>query len=61
MSENYIVINGKKMDLTEEQLKQLGIEVRKNPFERSAKGGRYFYINVHGAVHQHYDAKYPYE
>ena len=61
MSENYIVINGKKMDLTEEQLKQLGIEVRKNPFERVVKGGRYFYINVHGAVHQHYDVKYPYE
>ena len=61
MSENYIVINGKKMDLTEEQLKQLGIKVRNNPFERIVKGERYFYINVHGAVHQHYDAKYPYE
>lgn len=34
MSENYLVINGKKMDLTEKQLKQLGIETRKNPFER---------------------------
>lgn len=44
MSENYIVINGKKMDLTEEQLKQLGIEVRKNPFERACKGKGYFYI-----------------
>lgn len=33
--ENYIVINGKKIELTEEQLKQLGIEVKKkrnNPF-----------------------------
>lgn len=37
MSENYIVINGKKMDLTDEQLKQLGIEVRKSPFERVKK------------------------
>lgn len=44
MSENYIVINGKKMDLTDEQLKQLGIEVRKNPFERACKGKSYFYI-----------------
>ncbi len=61
MSNNYIVINGKKMDLTEEQLKRLGIEVRKNPFERVDDGGRYFYINVHGEVHQHYDVKYPYE
>jgi len=34
MSNNYIVINGKKSELTEEQLKLLGIETRKNPFER---------------------------
>lgn len=37
MNENYIVINGKKIDLTAEQLKALGIEVkakRNNPFER---------------------------
>ena len=34
--ENYIVINGKKAELTEEQLEQLGIEVEKpNPYERS--------------------------
>lgn len=34
--DNYIVINGKKTELTEEQLKQLGIETkekRNNPFE----------------------------
>ena len=45
MNENYIVINGKKIELTEEQLKQLGIETekkRKNPFERVRKGERYF-------------------
>ena len=37
MNENYIVINGKKIELTEEQLKQLGIEPEKkrnNPFDR---------------------------
>ena len=28
--ENYIVINGKKAELTDEQLKQLGIEVNKS-------------------------------
>ena len=37
--ENYIVINGKKAELTEEQLKQLGIEVhlkkRRNPFNNA--------------------------
>ena len=29
MSENYIVINGRRTELTEEQLKQLGIEPEK--------------------------------
>ncbi len=45
MSENYLVINGKKMDLTEEQLKQLGIKVRKNPFERVNEGKKYWCID----------------
>ena len=32
---NYICINGQKAELTEEQLKALGIELPKaNPFER---------------------------
>lgn len=47
MNENYIVINGKKIELTEEQLKQLGIEPekkRKNPFER-VKGKEYYCID----------------
>ena len=51
MSENYIVINGKKMDLTEEQLKQLGIEARKNPFGRVAKLEMYCYIDAFDEVH----------
>ena len=47
MSENYIVINGKKAELTEEQLKELGIEVetkRKNPFERVEQYVNYYRI-----------------
>lgn len=41
--ENYIVINGKKAELTEAQLKQLGIEIKKgNPFERI--NGKTFYV-----------------
>ena len=61
MKEIKLTVDGKEVQLTEEQLKLLGFEVRKNPFERAAKGGRYFYINVHGVVHQHYDVEYPYE
>ena len=54
MNENYIVINGKKIELTEEQLKQLGIEQekkRKNPFERVAKSEKYCYSDAFDEVH----------
>lgn len=40
MSGNYLVINGKRTELTAEQLRQLGIEPekkRKNPFDRVVK------------------------
>lgn len=45
MSENYIVINGKKAELTNEQIKLLGIKVRKNPFERVSKNDSYYNIS----------------
>lgn len=54
MSESYIVINGKKMDLTDEQLKQLGIEVRKNPFER-VECKKYFTILSNNFVQNYVD------
>ncbi len=51
MSENYIVINGKRAELTEAQLKQLGIEVPKaNPFERSH--GNYYFITSYGNINE---------
>lgn len=45
MSENYIVINGKKAELTNEQMELLGIKVRKNPFERVSKNDFYYIIS----------------
>lgn len=51
MNENYIVINGKKAKLTEEQLKALGIKKeRKNPFERVEDGRLYSYIDAYNNV-----------
>ena len=47
---NYAVINGKRIELTDEQVKTLGVEVRKNPFERIDRGEDYFYINKYGDV-----------
>ena len=46
--ENYIVINGKKVELTQEQLMQLGISVevkKETPFARHSDEA-YWYINA---------------
>lgn len=50
MRDNYAVINGKRIKLTDEQVKALGIE-RKNPFERVAKSEMYCYIDSFDEVH----------
>lgn len=50
MSENYVVINGKRAELTEEQMKVLGIEVKKNPFDRVSSDDRYYYTIVSSDV-----------
>lgn len=48
--ENYIVINGKKAELTEEQLEKLGIKIKKdNPFERLPNQD-YLYVSYNGEV-----------
>lgn len=49
-NENYIVINGKKTELTEEQLKQLGIEVGKNKRWRAERGKNYWRISSENKV-----------
>ena len=48
---NYICINGNKTELTEEQLRQLGIELPKpGPFARVEDGKKYYCINMFGEV-----------
>nr|DAD96510.1 MAG TPA: hypothetical protein [Myoviridae sp. ctj3P51] len=54
---NYAVINGKRIELADEQAKALGIK-RKNPFERVADGDPYYYIATDSyihSVHENYD------
>lgn len=51
MSENYIVINGKRIELTEDQLKALGIVTKKNPFERVSQSDPYYYIDAFDEIH----------
>lgn len=50
--DSYICINGKKIELTTEQLKALGVEVSKatNPFERQPVGKNYYYIDISGKI-----------
>lgn len=60
MSDNYAVINGKRVELTDEQVKALGIE-RKNPFERMHQAKTYFYIDEHGRVKSYYDTRLPFD
>ena len=48
---NYICINGKKAELTEEQLKALGIELPKaSPFERVKEDEIFYYIVSTGEI-----------
>lgn len=55
---NYLVINGKRVDLTEEQIKQLGLEVeKKSPFDRTEKEKKFYYVSDFGYVAATYDLK----
>lgn len=63
MENSYIVINGKKAELTEEQLKALGIELPKaSPFERVCNHANdfysYYYIDDDGHVKETVDRGY---
>ena len=54
MKEIKLTIDGKEVQLTDEQLKVLEIEIegkRKNPFERVAKSEMYCYIDSFDEVH----------
>ena len=48
--ENYIYINGNKIELTEDQLHQLGIFKKFNPFARQPVQKYYYYINDIGGI-----------
>ena len=50
MKEIKLTIDGKEIQLTDEQLKMLGIEVKKNPFDRVSGDDKYYYAIVSGDV-----------
>ena len=55
MSENYIMLNGKRVDLTDEQLEKLGLKVETNCFERK-HNQIYYFISSYGTVKAEYDS-----
>lgn len=50
MKEIKLTVDGKEVQLTEEQLKLLGFGVRQNPFNRVATGAVYYNVNEYGEV-----------
>ena len=55
MSENYLVVNGEKFELTEEQIKTLKSELIKDCFERVMDGKEYYFIYNTGDIGVAYD------
>lgn len=52
---NYAIINGKRIELTDEQVKALGIK-KTNPFDRLGKGDVYYFIRYLGDVDEYTEA-----
>lgn len=55
---NFIQINGKKIELTDEQVQQIteaGIIKRDNPFEKGKNGAKYYYISSESTLCTGYD------
>ena len=50
MKEIKLIVDGKEVKLTEEQIKALGFDVEKNPFERCRYREKYFCVNTDGKV-----------
>jgi len=55
MNENYLMINGKRVDLTDEQIEKLGFNPRKDRFEYT-KRGEYYCVTAWGNV-RHQDGR----
>ena len=50
MSENYIMLNGKRVDLTEEQLEKLGLKVEKEDYFKRKLDNQFYFITEKDTV-----------
>lgn len=58
--ENYMMINGKRIELTDDQVKLILADVpEKSPFDRSDEGETYYYINPSFDIYN--DSEFHYE
>ena len=57
MSENYIMLNGKRVDLTEKQLEKLGLKVEKKE-DCFKKANKYYFISNTGDILRENDVKH---
>ena len=48
MSENYIMLNGKRVDLTDEQIEKLGLKVENDIWKKQKYGETYYFISTCG-------------
>lgn len=50
--ENYLVLNGQKIELTPEQYKEVcnAVSLKKSPFEKRGKDETYYYIDMDGLI-----------
>lgn len=57
MKEIKLIVDGKEVKLTEEQIKALGFDAEKNPFERCNYKEKYFHVEGNGNVTYFLDLK----
>lgn len=50
MNENYIMLNGKRVDLTDEQIEKLGLKVEKKSCFNPEENDHVYYINIFGDI-----------
>lgn len=49
-NDNYLMLNGKKVELTEEQIRKLGLKENKNIFDKVDLGETYYFIQGNGNI-----------
>jgi hypothetical protein len=60
-NDNYLMLNGKKIELTEEQIKKLGLKENQSIFDKVERGEEYYFIHGNGNILNRTMGHLPYE